>query len=188
MAYGVKKKEPFNALAQLPEQPARERQTKFNIVKAGTAIDRGLSIIIYGIPGAGKTTMASTLPVDQTIIISTEAGLGPLLGTGHHYFDLHFDGDGLAGSDEGVILRGARHGDLVRSFAQALERSSKTLLILIVHEHVGMDSLRALGQFVFQLKTVAELVPGFWRRNHDLRPILYWFIGCEDWCSAQIAG
>jgi phage nucleotide-binding protein len=94
MAYGVKKKEPFNALAVMPEQPARERQTKFNIVKAGTAIDRGLSIIIYGIPGAGKTTMASTLPVDQTIIISTEAGLGPLLGTGHHYFDLHFDGDG----------------------------------------------------------------------------------------------
>jgi hypothetical protein len=30
---------------------------------------------------------------------------------------LHFDGDGLAGCDEGVVLRGACHGDLVRPTA-----------------------------------------------------------------------
>ena len=99
MAYGIKKKYP-NALGQLPPAltapivPQRDIQTKFDIVTAGTKIDRGLSIIIYGIPGAGKTTMATTLPVDETIIISTEAGLGPLLGTGHKYFDLHFNEDG----------------------------------------------------------------------------------------------
>ena len=62
---------------------------------------------------------------------------------------LHFDSDGLAGGDEGVILRGTGHGDLVCPSAQALKCSLKTLLILIVHEHVGMRSLGAFGQFVF---------------------------------------
>ena len=87
-----------------------------------------------------------------------------------------------------MVLRGARHGDLVCPTAQPLERSAKPLLILVVHEDVGMSCLRTLSQLVFQLKAVADLVPGFGRRNHDLRPILYWFIGCEDQCSAQIAG
>lgn len=59
-----------------------------NVKKMGTMIDRGISIIIYGDPGRGKTTLASTLPPGKTLIINTEAGYGPLLGTGHEVYDL----------------------------------------------------------------------------------------------------
>lgn len=57
----------------------------------GNSIDRGISIIIYGDPGRGKTTLAATLPVGETLIINTEAGYGPLLGTGHVVFNLKTD-------------------------------------------------------------------------------------------------
>ncbi len=57
----------------------------------GNTIDRGISIIIYGDPGRGKTTLAATLPVGETLIVNTEAGYGPLLGTGHEVFDLNMD-------------------------------------------------------------------------------------------------
>ena len=83
---------------------------------------------------------------------------------------LHVDRDGMGGRDKVVVLRGTFHGDLVRSLAHALERPRKALLILIVQEHVGMCSLRALGQLIFQFKAVADLVPALGRRDHDLRP------------------
>lgn len=51
-------------------------------------INRGISIIIYGDPGRGKTTLATTLPPEETLFVITEAGLGPLIGKGHHYFDV----------------------------------------------------------------------------------------------------
>lgn len=50
---------------------------------APTQINRGIAGIIYADPGVGKTTLASTLPVGDTLIISVESGVGPLLGTGH---------------------------------------------------------------------------------------------------------
>ena len=100
---------------------------------------------------------------------------------------MHFYGNGLAGRVEVVVLRGTSHGDLVRPSAQALKRPSKTPLILIVQEHVGMDSLGALGELILQLKAVADLVPVLGGRDHNLRPVLYWFIRCEDWCSAETA-
>jgi phage nucleotide-binding protein len=52
------------------------------------AINRGISFIIYADPGVGKTTLASTLPPKETLIINTEAGLGPLLGTEHVVFNV----------------------------------------------------------------------------------------------------
>ena len=61
------------------------------IITMGATIDRGVSIIIYADPGTGKTTLASTLPVGETIIINTEAGYGPLLGTGLEVFNLDLD-------------------------------------------------------------------------------------------------
>jgi len=51
-------------------------------------LERGIAIVVYSDPGIGKTTLSSTLPVDDTIIINTEAGEGPLLGTGHIAFDV----------------------------------------------------------------------------------------------------
>lgn len=58
---------------------------------ASSTIDRGISGIIYCDPGVGKSTAAATLPVGETIIINTEAGLGPYLGTNHVVFDLKTD-------------------------------------------------------------------------------------------------
>lgn len=57
----------------------------------GTSIERGISILIYADPGVGKTTLASTLPVGETLFINVEAGIGSLLGTGHHVRQLEPD-------------------------------------------------------------------------------------------------
>jgi phage nucleotide-binding protein len=51
-------------------------------------INRGISFIIYADPGVGKTTLAATLPEEETLIITCEAGLGPLLGTKHIVFNV----------------------------------------------------------------------------------------------------
>lgn len=59
-----------------------------NAMAAPSSVDRGVSLIIYSDPGVGKTTLAGTLPVGDTLIINTEAGIGPLLGTGHMVFNV----------------------------------------------------------------------------------------------------
>lgn len=51
-------------------------------------INRGISFIIYADPGIGKTSLAATLPEKETLIITCEAGLGPLLGTNHVVFNV----------------------------------------------------------------------------------------------------
>ena len=61
------------------------------IHKIGSKIERGVSILIYADPGIGKTTLATTLPVGETLIINVESGIGPLLGTGHIVFNLNRD-------------------------------------------------------------------------------------------------
>lgn len=56
--------------------------------KSSDTINRGISMIVYSDPGVGKTTLSTTLPPDETLIIGVEAGLGPLLGTKHAVFDV----------------------------------------------------------------------------------------------------
>lgn len=51
-------------------------------------ISRGISMVIYADPGIGKTTLLGTLPEGETLIINSEAGEGPLLGTKHIVFNL----------------------------------------------------------------------------------------------------
>ena len=63
----------------------------------GNEIDRGISTLIYCDPGIGKTTMSAKLPAGETLIINVEAGLGPLLGTGHSVFELKRDLKDLTG-------------------------------------------------------------------------------------------
>lgn len=71
------------------DQVIKEQDLKFE--RAGNKIDRGISFLIYADPGIGKTTLATTLPEDETLIINTEAGLGPTLGTNHYIFNLKDD-------------------------------------------------------------------------------------------------
>lgn len=63
--------------------PMVELQKALKAKAVGNKIDRGVSIVIYGDPGVGKTTLATTLPPDETIILNFEAGLGAMLGKGH---------------------------------------------------------------------------------------------------------
>lgn len=65
--------------------------SEFLFEKAGTKINRGISMIIYADPGIGKTTLASTLTPGETLIINTEAGVGPLLGSDHLVFNLNIE-------------------------------------------------------------------------------------------------
>ena len=86
-----------------------------------------------------------------------------------------------------MVLRGNGHGDLVCPLGQALKCPSKALLIQIIPEHVGMGSLGALGQLILQLKTIADLFSILGSRDHNLRPVLYKIIRCEDRCSTECA-
>ena len=66
----------------------QELRKKLLLEPTKDKIDRGLSFVIYADPGVGKTTLATTLPDDDTLIINTEAGLGPVLGKRHSVFNL----------------------------------------------------------------------------------------------------
>lgn len=59
----------------------------FNLVRAPKTLDRGISMIVYANPGIGKTTLSTTLPPEDTVIINCEAGIGPLLGKDHWLID-----------------------------------------------------------------------------------------------------
>ena len=59
-----------------------------NYQTAPKEINRGISIMIYADPGTGNTTLGTTLPPEETVFVVTEAGMGPLLGKGFHYFDV----------------------------------------------------------------------------------------------------
>ena len=58
------------------------------IKKYPDKLARGIAIVIYSDPGIGKTTLGGTLPVNDTLIVNTEAGEGPLYGSGHIGFDV----------------------------------------------------------------------------------------------------
>src|SRR5437870_5048686 len=147
--------------------------------------ERSASICVVLGPKNPQRTPANTLPVfsslrpriyQQLLCLATKDYSDRLLAL------LHVNGDGMVGRDKIVVLRGTFHGDLVIPLAQALKLPFKTLLILIIHVHMDMRSLGALGQFVLQLKAVVDLFPVLGRRNHHLRPVLYqwfiWFILC----------
>lgn len=55
----------------------------FDLEMAPETVNRGVSLIVYSNPGVGKTTLLTTLPPDESLIINVEAGLGPMLGKGH---------------------------------------------------------------------------------------------------------
>jgi phage nucleotide-binding protein len=63
-----------------------EKSGKILIEKSPEVLNRGVAILIYSDPGIGKTTLATTLPHEETLIINTEAGIGPLLGQGIYVF------------------------------------------------------------------------------------------------------
>lgn len=124
--------------------------------KAPTMINRGISFIIYADPGVGKTTMATTLPVDETLIINCEAGLGPLIGTGHMLNNL------LGGIDNNeieqfvdklyVYLRTQEHPFKYIVIDNASELEQQLILNLCQRRGKSTPELREYGDASFIMK------------------------------------
>jgi phage nucleotide-binding protein len=119
-------------------------------------INRGIAIVIYSDPGVGKTTLATTLPEGETLIINTEAGLGPLLGTGHIVFNLQ-----AAVKDyeiETVVdelykyLRTQKHEFKYVVLDNVSELEQQLILNLTMRRNKETPELREYGDVAFKMK------------------------------------
>jgi len=129
------------------------------IKSAGTKIDRGISFIIYGNPGVGKTTLATTLPPDETLIINAEAGLGPLLGKGHCVFNLlGLDGDFDRNVEEIYKqLRTTQHPFKYVVLDNLSEIENQLLLTLTRRRGKETPSIKEYGDVSFKMKEWVHL-------------------------------
>jgi phage nucleotide-binding protein len=123
-------------------------------------IGRGISFVFYSDPGVGKTTLAATLPVGETLIVNTEAGTGPLLATGHSIFNLLLAMGGRNAEDVVrelyVFLRTKTHPykNIVIDNLSELEQ----ILILSLTTRRGKESpeLREYGDASFKMKEIVH--------------------------------
>lgn len=95
-------------------------------------IERGISMIIFADAGVGKTTLATTLPEGETLIINTEGGMGPLLGTKHIIFNLRE-----------AVLNGANIESIMASLYKDI-RTGKLVIKNVVIDNVSelIDQLK----------------------------------------------
>jgi phage nucleotide-binding protein len=109
-----------------------------DIKPAGNKIDRGISICVYANPGVGKTTMATSLPPDETLIVNAEAGMGPLLGKGHSVFN---------------ILKAVDENDREKTFDKVIDGLYKTLRTTPhPFKYIVLDNLSEIeGQLLLSL-------------------------------------
>lgn len=120
-------------------------------------INRGVSFIIYSDPGVGKTTMSSTLPVGETLIVNTEAGLGPLLGSGHSVFNV-IKAVENGGDLEDVIndlyamLRTQKHPYKYVSLDNTSELEQQLILHLTKKHGKEVPELREYGDSAFKIR------------------------------------
>jgi len=128
---------------------------------AGNKIDRGISFIIYGNPGVGKTTLATTLPPDETLIINSEAGLGPLLGKGHVVFNLiEFVNDGefeKTVEELYKLLRTTEHPFKYVVLDNLSEIENQLLLSITRRRGKETPSIKEYGDVSFKMKEWVHL-------------------------------
>lgn len=112
-------------------------------------ITRGISILIYANPGVGKTTLASTLPVGETLFLSVEAGLGPLMGTGHKVKRI----ESIKDFDETYeYLRTQPHPYKFIVFDNISEWETKVVLELAKHRGKEYVELKEYGDAAFKIR------------------------------------
>lgn len=112
-----------------------------------------LKILVYGVPGVGKTTLASTID-EPTMIVSAESGMLSLSDFDLDYFDITLDDDGnkIATSTEKM----ARLQE-VAAYLQGKDKKHKWLVI---------DSLTEIGQIVYE--SIKESDPKFKDAKNNL--------------------
>lgn len=129
---------------------------KLKFTKVGAKINRGLSFIIYADPGVGKTTLATTLPADETLIINTEAGLGPVLGKGHTVFNLH--GEQIDQLDELYrYLRTQKHPFKYVVVDNVSELEQWFILSLTKKRNKEFTEIKEYGDAAFKMREMLHL-------------------------------
>jgi phage nucleotide-binding protein len=124
--------------------------------KSPSKINRGISLLIYADPGVGKTTLASTLPTGETLIINTEAGLGPLLGTDHVVFNIN--GDNLDRLEEIYkYLRTEKHPFKYVVVDNISELEQWIILSLTVKRGKEFTEIREYGDAAFKMREYLHL-------------------------------
>jgi phage nucleotide-binding protein len=119
-------------------------------------INRGISMIFYADPGVGKTTLASTLPEKETLIINSEAGLGPLLGTKHIVFNLlaavkNYEIEAVV-DELYKYLRTAKHGFKYIVIDNMSELEQQLILNITMRRGKDTPELREYGDVGFKMK------------------------------------
>lgn len=129
--------------------------------KSPDKINRGIAIVIYADPGVGKTTLASTLPEGETLIINSEAGLGPLLGTKHVVFNIlkavkNYEIEQVV-DDLYKYLRTEKHGFKYVVVDNLSELEQQLILNLTMRRNKETPELREYGDVGFKMKEWVRL-------------------------------
>jgi len=124
-------------------------------------LDRGIALIIYGDPGVGKTTLAATLPPEETLFINVEGGVGPLMGSKHVVFHLPAAVKGF--EIEAVVddlykyLRTEKHGFKYVVIDNMSELEQQLILNLTMRRGKDTPELREYGDVGFKMKEWVRL-------------------------------
>jgi len=125
------------------------------------SINRGISFVIYADPGVGKTTLATTLPEGETLIINSEAGLGPLLGTKHIVFNIlkaikDYEIEEVVDNIY-KFLRTEKHGFKYVVIDNLSELEQQLILNLTMRRGKETPEVREYGDVAFKMKEWCRL-------------------------------
>lgn len=108
---------------------------------------RGLKCLVYGQSGAGKTTLAATMP--NPIIISAEAGLLSIKSAGLPYIEVSSIGELM----EAFEYVSGRDGEAFESVV--LDSLSEIAEVVLVHEKsINKDGRAAYGELASQMTQI----------------------------------
>ena len=123
----------------------------------GSKINRGIALLIYADPGIGKTTLGATLPVGETLIINTEAGLGPLLGTKHVVFNVNAENVDVVYKGLHTYLQTEKHPFKNVVFDNISEYEQWLTLHFTGKHQKEFPELREHGETSFKMKETMHL-------------------------------
>jgi phage nucleotide-binding protein len=124
-------------------------------------LSRGIAMIIYSNPGVGKTTLAATLPPEETLFINVEGGIGPLMGTKHVVFNLpaaikSYEIEEVV-DDLYKHLRTEKHGFKYVIIDNMSELEQQLILNLTLRRGKDTPELREYGDVGFKMKEWVRL-------------------------------